>query len=189
MAEVVNWATPPFSVADPSILPPATNCTVSPSGGGPMIAVTVAVNVTGCTSMEGFTDEVTVAAVFGMNRQHPLLVEVAIVPKSTTRGHGLLQRYPVTASEFILIGKETERSWERADDISTLWPSLKHLRANEWYSGLSLNRPFVKNTPQRLAERHRFEQECHPARTPRQKVHPKSFQSLRNAVGTIPARA
>jgi hypothetical protein len=38
--------------------------------------------------------------------------------------HGLLKRYPVTTSEFNLIGKETERSWEQADDISTLLPSL-----------------------------------------------------------------
>lgn len=37
---------------------------------------------------------------------------------------GLLKRYPVTASAFHLIGKETERGWEQADDISTLWPSL-----------------------------------------------------------------
>jgi hypothetical protein len=37
---------------------------------------------------------------------------------------GLLQRYPVTATEFILIGKETERGWEQADDISTLLPAL-----------------------------------------------------------------
>jgi hypothetical protein len=35
-----------------------------------------------------------------------------------------LKRYPVSASEFHLIGKETERSWEQADDISTLLPSL-----------------------------------------------------------------
>jgi hypothetical protein len=42
--------------------------------------------------------------------------------KADTRG--LLQRYPVTASEFHLIGKETERGWEQADDISTLLPAL-----------------------------------------------------------------
>jgi hypothetical protein len=41
-----------------------------------------------------------------------------------TDSHGLLQRYPVTASEFHLIGKETERGWEQAGDISTLMPSL-----------------------------------------------------------------
>ena len=34
------------------------------------------------------------------------------------------QRYPVTASGFHLIGKETERGWEQAEDISTLLPSL-----------------------------------------------------------------
>jgi hypothetical protein len=32
---------------------------------------------------------------------------------------GLLKRYPVTASGFPLIGKETERGWEQADDTST----------------------------------------------------------------------
>jgi len=37
---------------------------------------------------------------------------------------GLLKRYPVTASAFHLIGKETERGWEQNDDISTLMPSL-----------------------------------------------------------------
>jgi hypothetical protein len=39
---------------------------------------------------------------------------------------GLLGRYPVTASGFHLIGKETERGWEQAEDISTLLPSLVH---------------------------------------------------------------
>jgi hypothetical protein len=37
---------------------------------------------------------------------------------------GLLKRYPVTASGFHLIGKETERGWEQAEDVSTLLPSL-----------------------------------------------------------------
>jgi hypothetical protein len=37
---------------------------------------------------------------------------------------GLLGRYPVTASGFHLIGKETERGWEQSEDISTLLPSL-----------------------------------------------------------------
>jgi hypothetical protein len=38
--------------------------------------------------------------------------------------HGLLKRYPVRPSGFHLIGKETERGWEQAEDISTLMPSL-----------------------------------------------------------------
>jgi hypothetical protein len=37
--------------------------------------------------------------------------------------HGLLGRYPVEACGFHLIGKETERGWEQAEDISTLLPS------------------------------------------------------------------
>lgn len=38
---------------------------------------------------------------------------------------GLLGRYSITASEFHLIGKESERCWEQAEDISTLLSSLK----------------------------------------------------------------
>jgi hypothetical protein len=45
--------------------------------------------------------------------------------------HGLLKRYPVTASELHLIGKETERGWEQADDISTLLPSLLRYEQNK----------------------------------------------------------
>jgi hypothetical protein len=37
---------------------------------------------------------------------------------------GLLKRYPVSASGYHFIGKETERGWEHAEDISTLLPSL-----------------------------------------------------------------
>ncbi len=43
---------------------------------------------------------------------------------------GLLKRYPVTASGFHLIGQETERGWERNDDISTLMPSLVRYSQN-----------------------------------------------------------
>ena len=48
---------------------------------------------------------------------------------------GLLRRYPVTATEFHLIGKETERGWEQAEDISTLLPSLIRYQQNK--SGVS----------------------------------------------------
>ena len=39
---------------------------------------------------------------------------------------GLLGRYPVTASGFHRVGKETERGWEQSEDMSTLLPSLMH---------------------------------------------------------------
>ena len=41
---------------------------------------------------------------------------------------GLLKRYPVTATSFQPIGKETEHGWEQAEDISTLMPSLVRYR-------------------------------------------------------------
>jgi hypothetical protein len=45
--------------------------------------------------------------------------------------HGLLRRYPVTATPALhLVGKETERGWEQAEDISTLLPSLKSYGQN-----------------------------------------------------------
>jgi hypothetical protein len=57
----------------------------------------------------------------------------SLAPNGTpcrTDSQGLLKRYPVTASEFRLIGKETERGWEQAEDISTLLPSLKRYERN-----------------------------------------------------------
>lgn len=43
---------------------------------------------------------------------------------------GLLARYPVNATGFHLIGKETERGWEQSEDISTLLPSLMRYGVN-----------------------------------------------------------
>src|ERR1700687_4588727 len=84
IAAVVNWATPPCSVADPYTFPLTTNCTVSPSSGGPAIDVMVAVNVTGCPSTEGFADEVNGPIILGTNRKPYFLVVIAITPKSFT---------------------------------------------------------------------------------------------------------
>lgn len=47
--------------------------------------------------------------------------------------------YPATASEFILIGKETERGWEQAEDSSTLLPSLKRYQRNTGTAQQSLH--------------------------------------------------
>src|SRR4029077_19388844 len=45
---------------------------------------------------------------------------------------GLLKRYPIKASEFHLIGKETERGRGQAEDISTLLPLLVHYYDYHW---------------------------------------------------------
>lgn len=67
----------------------------------------------------------TFDTVFSQCLRHPEYKSLA--PDDTPSkadSQGLLKRYPVTACGFHLIGKETERGWEQADDISTLLPSL-----------------------------------------------------------------
>jgi hypothetical protein len=52
----------------------------------------------------------TFAMIFSQYVQHPEHKSLAPDRKPCkTDSKGLLQRYPVTASEFILVGKETER--------------------------------------------------------------------------------
>ena len=67
----------------------------------------------------------TFEMVFSQYLHHPEYKSLApdgAMCKAESRG--LLKRYPVMASGFHLIGKETERGWEQAEDISTLLPSL-----------------------------------------------------------------
>ena len=66
-AEVVNVATPPANVPEPIGVPPSRNVTNPvgvPVAGA--TAVTVAVNVTGWPTTEGFTDDVTVVALLAL---------------------------------------------------------------------------------------------------------------------------
>src|SRR5713226_5188669 len=68
----------------------------------------------------------TFETVFSQYVRHPEYKSVAPDGKPCKAdSKGLLQRYPVTASEFVLIGKETEGGWEQAEDISTLLPTLR----------------------------------------------------------------
>jgi hypothetical protein len=100
--------------------------------------------------------------------------------------HGLLGRYPVEASGFHLIGKETERGWEQAEDISTLLPSL--LRYEQ-------NTGTAKRVQQRLQQisLDTLEKETgvsrHTILRARRgdRIHPRSLQRLRIAVGSIRA--
>jgi hypothetical protein len=64
---------------------------------------------------------------FGQYCKHP--EHKSLAPDGTPCGSdtaGLLKRYPVTALQFTLMGKETERGWEQSEDITTLLPTLKH---------------------------------------------------------------
>jgi hypothetical protein len=102
---------------------------------------------------------------------------------------GLLRRHPVTANpEFHLIGKETERGWEQAEDISTLLPSLKRYDKailtlsqllRHRLQGMSLNTlqgktGLSRNTILRARRNER--------------VHPKTIYILGNAVVRKPPR-
>jgi|ERR1700722_7506398 len=101
---------------------------------------------------------------------------------------GLLKRYPVTATGFHLIGKETERGWEQNDDISTLMPSLVRYGLN---SGIADQR--VRN---RLIEiplaflEHETGLSRHTIVRARrgQPVHARSLKLLKMAVLRVPIK-
>jgi hypothetical protein len=61
-AEVVNDATPPLNVPDPSVLVPILNVT-PPVGVPSYCGVTIAVNVTACPRLDGFGDELSAVIV------------------------------------------------------------------------------------------------------------------------------
>jgi len=51
-----------------------------------------------------------------------------------------MKRYPVTATDFHLIGKETERGWKQSEDISTLLPPLMQCGQNNGAAAENLRR-------------------------------------------------
>jgi hypothetical protein len=99
--------------------------------------------------------------------------------------HGLLQRYPVTESEFILIGKETERGWEQAEDISTLLPSLKRYeRSTGTANGFLRER--LQNMSLNFLQKETGLSRNTILRARRgQRVHARSLQRLRTGVSTL----
>jgi hypothetical protein len=99
---------------------------------------------------------------------------------------GLLGRYPVTASEFHLIGKETERGWEQAEDISTLLPSLKRYAQNTGTAN-QLVRERLQNLSLNALQKETGLSRNTILRARRgQRVQPRSLQVLVSTVG-IPA--
>jgi hypothetical protein len=130
----------------------------------------------------------TFETVFSQYVRHPEYKSFA--PDGTpckADSHGLLRRYLVTASEFHLIGKQTERGWEQAEDISTLLPSLRRYERNG-----TVNQPLRQrlqemslNTLQRETGLSR-----HTVLRARQgsQMHPRSLKLLKAAVNTAPIR-
>jgi hypothetical protein len=99
---------------------------------------------------------------------------------------GLLQRYPVTASEFILIGKETERGWEQAEDISTLLPSVKRYERNTGTASERLRERLQKISLNALQKESGLSRNTILRARRGQRVHPRSLQVLLSAARTPP---
>jgi len=97
-----------------------------------------------------------------------------------------LKRYPVTASAFHLIGKETERGWEQAEDVSTLLPSLVRYQENNGVPTDQLTER-LRQIPLVFLE-HETRLSRHTILRARQgrRVHPRSLQLLRTAVRKVP---
>jgi hypothetical protein len=98
---------------------------------------------------------------------------------------GLLKRYPVTATEFHLIGKETERGWEQSDDISTLMPSLVRYGVNSGIAEERL-RQRLQRVPLAFLERQTGLSRHTVLRARRgQSVHPRSLRLLKASVRKV----
>jgi hypothetical protein len=96
--------------------------------------------------------------------------------------HGLLKRYPVTATAFQLIGKETERGWEQAEDISTLLPSLKHYDQNTGTANQFLRERLQRVSLNTLQQETGLSRHTILRTRRAERVHPRSLRLLRMAL-------
>jgi hypothetical protein len=95
----------------------------------------------------------------------------------------LLKRYPVTASEFHLIGKETERGWEQADDISTLLPSLLRYQQNKNTAKSALRERLQQISIASLEKETGLSRHTILRARRGERIHPKTLKILGVAVG------
>ena len=131
----------------------------------------------------------TFETVFSQYVRHPEYKSIA--PNGTpcrADTHGLLRRYPVTATEFHLIGKETERGWEQAEDISTLLPSLKRYERNAGRVNESLRERLRKVSLHTLQRETGLSRHTILRARQGKEVRPRSVQLLKAAVSTAPIR-
>lgn len=116
--------------------------------------------------------------------------------KSSTPGNGLcrpdtadlLKRYPMTATSFQLIGKETERGWEQNDDVSTLMPSLVRYGSDTGIADEHLRKRLLE-IPLALLEFETGMSRHAIVRARRgQSIHARSLRLLKDVVRRVPAR-
>jgi len=101
---------------------------------------------------------------------------------------GLLKRYPVTATSFHLIGKETERGWEQNDDVSYAHASLVRYGSNTGIADEQLRKRLIE-IPLAFLEFETGLSRHTVVRARRgQPVHARSLQLLKNVVRRVPFR-
>jgi hypothetical protein len=104
-----------------------------------------------------------------------------------TDSKGLLQRYPVSANpEFRLIGKETERGWEQAEDISTLLPELKGYERSTRIASQLLSQRVQNMSLNTLQKATGLSRNTILRARRGLRVHPRSLESIRIAMATAP---
>jgi hypothetical protein len=101
--------------------------------------------------------------------------------------HGLLGRYPVEASGFHLIGKESERGWEQAEDISTLLPSLVRYDQNTGTAKRAARQRLQQISLDTLEKETGLSRHTILRARRGERLHPRSLQRLRIAAGFIRA--
>jgi len=134
---------------------------------------------------KGFADRLTIRP----NHRHPESKSCASDGNSCkAESAGLLMRYPVTATGFHLIGKETERGWEQNDDISTLVPSLVRYGLNSGIADERLRKRLLE-IPLAFLEHETGLSRHTIVRARRgQPVHSRSLRLLKNVVRRVPVR-
>lgn len=100
---------------------------------------------------------------------------------------GLLRRYPVEPCGFHVIGKETERGWDQAEDIGTLLPSLVRYEQNTGTAKRAVRQRLQQISLDTLEKETGLSRHTILRARRGERVHPRSLQRLRIAVGSIRA--
>ena len=131
----------------------------------------------------------TFEMVFQQYHRHP--ESKSFAPDETpckTDSKGLLKRYPVTATGFHLIGKETERGWEQSDDISTLMPSLVRYGLDSGIADDRLRKRLLEIPLAFLDHETGLSRHTIVRARRGQQVHPRSLRLLKDVVRRVPVR-
>jgi hypothetical protein len=126
---------------------------------------------------------------FGQYSKHP--EHKSLAPDGTpcvSDTAGLLNRYPVIATTFHLLGKETERGWEHSEDITTLMPTLKHYGESHNSADVGLQ-THLKQIPLAILQDHTGLSRHTIVRARRgQPIHNKSLRLLKTVVHKMPTK-